>query len=175
MALNISATEIVTFITATAALVVSIIGVFISSKGHRLNSSVLPMEGTSRLWDRQNALDTFLLTHPKIFQEFMKRSVANGAYFYAPDVLKDELYYQLKGLTYLHLNFFEEIYLATMASPSVEAQFEGEKWKNFMYMKMRHALLKEVFINEQGSSYTGKFVDFLNENRDAWDLPTYSR
>ena len=162
--LSISATDVATFVTATAALVVSVVGVYISSKGHRLNSSVLPMEGTSKLWDRQNALDAFLLTHPKVFQEFMKRSVATGAYFYAPDAVKDDFYYQLKGLTYLHLNFFEEIFLATIESASVEAQFEGEKWKNFMYMKMRHALLKEVFINEQGSTYTGKFVDFLRRS-----------
>lgn len=154
---------------------VSIISAFIAFRQQRLSQNVLPLGSSAKLWDRQNDLDKILINNPSVFREFMTRSRLPDAYFYAKETPRNDLYYQLKGLTYLHLNFFEEIYLATISSPSVELQFEGQKWQSFMFMKMRHSLLKEIFINEQGSTYTGQFVDFLNQNRNEWDLPTYSR
>ena len=157
------------------ATCVSIASALIAFRQQRLSQNVLPLGSSAKLWDRQNDLDKLLVTNPTVYREFMSRSRLADAYFYAKDTPRNDLYYQLKGLTYLHLNFFEEIYLATISSPSVEVQFEGQKWQSFMFMKMRHALLKEIFINEQGSTYTGQFVDFLNQNRNEWDLPTYSR
>ena len=154
---------------------VSIASALIAFRHQRLSQNVLPLGSSAKLWDRQNDLDKLLISSPAIYREFMSRSRLVDAYFYAKDTPRNDLYYQLKGLTYLHLNFFEEIYLATISSPSVELQFEGQKWQSFMFMKMRHALLKEIFINEQGSTYTGQFVEFLNANRNEWDLPTYSR
>ena len=103
-----------------------------------------------------------LIEHPMVYEKFMKLSKHEGSYFSSTieSVARDASYYQLKGLTYLHLNFFEEIYLVTTSSETVRRQIEGEDWQVFIFMKMRHALLKEVFINEQGSTYTGKFVAF---------------
>ena len=162
------------FITVIATAV-SIVSALIAFRQQRLSQNVLPLGSSAKLWDRQNNLDEILINNPSVFREFMTKARLSDAYFYARDTPRNDLYYQLKGLTYLHLNFFEEIYLATISSPSVELQFEGQKWQSFMFMKMRHALLKEIFINEQGSTYTGQFVDFLNRNRNEWDLPTYSR
>jgi hypothetical protein len=167
--------DFLTLSIAIFAAITSGISAFITHKQQRLNQNVLPLDSSSKLWDRQNELDKMLITHPDVYKEFIFKATHKDAYFYAPSIDRAEMYYQLKGLTYLHLNFFEEIYLATIQSPQVEIQFEGQKWQNFMFMKMKHALLKEIFINEQGSTYTGQFVDFLNKNRNEWDSPTYSR
>ena len=109
------------------ATCVSIASALIAFRQQRLSQNVLPLGSSAKLWDRQNDLDKLLVTNPTVYREFMSRSRLADAYFYAKDTPRNDLYYQLKGLTYLHLNFFEEIYLATISSPSVEVQFEGQK------------------------------------------------
>jgi hypothetical protein len=157
------------------AVAISVAGAAIAYRQQRLSHLVMPLTASSKLWDRQNELDKYFVTQPALIREFMARAQQNSSFFYSSETEKNDMYYQLKGLTYLHLNFFEEIYLTSNAIPPISLQFEGQQWQAFVFLKMRHSLLKEVFINEQGSTYTGAFVDFLNKNRQYWDMPTYSR
>jgi hypothetical protein len=164
-----------TLAASIAAVFISIAGAGIAFRQQKLSHFVMPLTSSSKLWDRQNDLDKLFVSQPALIREFMARAQQSSSYFYSSETEKNDLYYQLKGLTYLHLNFFEEIFLTSNALPQVSVQFEGQQWQAFMFLKMRHSLLKEVFINEQGSTYTGRFVDFLNQNRQHWDMPTYSR
>jgi hypothetical protein len=124
----------------------------------------------AKIWDRQNELDRLLFLHPDVAKEYENLANHKNHYFTAPaDVVpRDKLYYQLKELVYLHLNFFEAIYTTTTSSPAVTKQFEREAWHDFIFQSMDHALLREVFHNEMGITYTGEFLKFMIKEKDKW-------
>lgn len=130
----------------------------------------------AKIWDRQNEIDRILFTHPSIAQLFEELSEHNSNYFYseADSITKDEKYFQLKQLVYLHLNFFEEIYSTTTSSTAsfaVSEQFQREAWHEFIFKSMHHSLLREVFIHEMGITYTGEFLNWMMENEEKWNIP----
>lgn len=122
------------------------------------------------LWDRQNQLDRLVFSHPVVAREFMSLAKREEPFFTAPveEVPRDDLYCQLKAFVYLQLNFFEEIYLTTTASPGVASQFEREAWNSFIFHYMRHPLLREVFEAEKDRAYTGEFVRFMTKHMGEW-------
>jgi hypothetical protein len=126
---------------------------------------------SATLWDRQNQLDRLVFSHPAVGREFMAMADRSVPYFTAPaDVVpRDDLYCQLKAFVYLQLNFFEEIFLTTSASPGVASQFEREEWNSFIFHYMRHPLLREVFEAEKNRAYTGEFVRFMTRYMGQWD------
>jgi|GEM_PF-3752826 len=125
---------------------------------------------SAKLWDRQNELDRLIVSNPEIAQAFMSMANRQEPYFTAPAAVvpRDKLYCQLKAFVYLQLNFFEEIYLTTTKSEGVADQFEKEKWNQFIFHYMRHALLREVFEAEKDRTYTGVFVKFLSNHKANW-------
>ncbi len=162
----------ITQIQATLlAVLISLFALFFSLRANRI---FVPLTSVSKLWDRQNELDRLIVTNPALGKAFMSMANRKEPYFTAPSesVPRDDLYYQLKAFTYLQLNFFEEIYLTTSASKTIAAQFEREHWDTFIFEKMRHALLREVFNAEKGRTYTGAFPDFLSSNSSEWPTST---
>jgi hypothetical protein len=125
---------------------------------------------SATLWDRQNQLDRLVFSYPVVAREFMSLANRKEPFFTAPaeEVPRDDLYCQLKAFVYLQLNFFEEIYLTTSASPGVASQFEREEWNSFIFHYMRHPLLREVFEAEKDRAYTGEFVRFMTTNMGQW-------
>jgi hypothetical protein len=69
----------------------------------------------------------------------------------------------------MQLNFFEEIILTTSASAAVAKLFERERWEEFIFQFMHHALLREVFTAERNRAYTGEFVRFLESHSSRWE------
>ena len=152
------------------AVFVSALALFFSIRANRI---FVPLSPIAKLWDRQNELDKLVVTNPELGLAFMSMANRQEPYFRAPSesVPRDKLYFQLKAFAYLQLNFFEEIYLTTSVSRAISRQFEREHWDTFIFEKMRHALLREVFAAEQGKTYTGEFPQFLNDNRAKWEGP----
>ncbi|MGB0175720.1 MAG: hypothetical protein ACPF9D_01050 [Owenweeksia sp.] len=126
---------------------------------------------SAKLWDRQNDLDRLVFSSPEVAQMFMQMANRSQPFFTASadEVPRDRLYCQLKAFVYLHLNFFEEVYLTTSNSVDVANQFEREDWDDFIFQYMRHALLREVYNAEKDRAYTGEFVRYLSKNKDKWE------
>ncbi|OOG51786.1 hypothetical protein [Polaromonas sp. C04] len=131
-----------------------------------LSRSLLPLAPSGKLWDRVYELDKLVLSYPELFARFMAEVHRTSPYFYAdPSVVpRTKDFYQLKALVYFHLNVFEEIFLTTSRSGWIARQFEQEGWDEYIFRKMRHPLLREVFDREAKQIYPGKFRDFVQRN-----------
>jgi len=137
---------------------------------YRLSQTFTPMAALGKLWDRMYELDKLALAYGKPFAKFMSLARTPDPYFYALEsqVPHTDEYYQLKAIAYLYLNYFEEIYLATSASPRLARSFERDGWNKYIFRKMRHALLREVFLHEADTLYRGAFADYLKKHQKDW-------
>jgi len=89
-------------------------------------------------------------------------------FFYAAptDIARDEEFYQLKAMVYFHLNVFEEIFLTTEGAGVIAKQFERPGWNEYIFRKMRHPLIREVFDREAEKIYSGEFTKFIKKHRN---------
>jgi hypothetical protein len=158
-----------TLLGVTVASIALLIGIFT----YLLSRGLLPLTPSAKLWDRVYELDKLVLAYPKPFARFMQEVARPNAFFYADSttVPRNDEYYQLKAMVYFHLNVFEEIYLTTESSKAIAKQFEREGWDEYIFRKMRHPLVREVFDREADQIFTGKFRDFIRANRQRIEGP----
>jgi hypothetical protein len=138
-----------------------------------LSRTLLPLAPSSRLWDRMHELDKVCIAHPQVLAAYMREVHRTTPYFYADPatVPRTADFYQLKTFVYFHLSVFEEIHQTTRRSASVAKQFESEGWDEYMFRKLRHPLMKEVFDRESKQLYSGKFREFVEAHRANIDEP----
>ena len=138
-----------------------------------LSRGLLPLTPSAKLWDRVYELDKLVLTYSDIFTVFMEQASRKTPYFYADptDVKRDADYYKLKAMVYFHLNVFEEIYLTTEGSVWIFNQFEREGRDKYIFRKMRHPLVREIFLKEAKEIYPGKFTEFIYAHEDELKKP----
>jgi hypothetical protein len=138
-----------------------------------LSRALLPLTPTAKLWDRMYEIDKLAIANPKVLRLFMKQVERKTPYFYAPPlkVPRDDDYYQLKTFVYFHLSVFEEMYQTTRRSRWVAKQFESEGWDQYIFEKLRHPLMKEVFDREAQRLYSGAFREFIEANRSEISKP----
>jgi len=136
-----------------------------------LSRALLPLTPTARLWDRMYEADKLAMAYPKVLRSYMGQVDRKSPYFYASesDVPRTDEYYQLKTFVYFHLSMFEEIFQTTRRSSWVSKQFESEGWDKYIFEKLRHPLMKEVFDREHELMYPGKFSEFVQSNRTEID------
>jgi hypothetical protein len=132
-----------------------------------LSRALLPLTPTAKLWDRMYEIDKLAISNPKVLRLFVEQVERKTPYFYAPssEVPRNDDYYQLKTFVYFHLNVFEEMYQTTRRSSWVAKQFESEGWDQYIFEKLRHPLMKEVFNREAHRIYSGAFLQFIKANR----------
>lgn len=135
--------------------------------------ALLPLTPSAKLWDRAYELEKLVLTYPDVFARYMQEINRTTPYFYADQtsVKRDKDFYQLKSFVYFHLSVFEEIYQSTSRSGWVAKQFESEGWNEYIFRKMRHPLMREVFDKESKQIYSGKFREFIEKNRAKIEEP----
>ncbi len=131
-----------------------------------LSRGLLPLTPSAKLWDRVYELDKLVLAYPEIFVLIMKELHRTTPFFYAdPPVPRDKCYYQMKAMVYFHLNVFEEIFLTTEGAGGwIARQFERAGWDEYIFRKMRHPLIREVFDREAEQIYPGNFTKFIRKN-----------
>ena len=136
-----------------------------------LSRALLPLTPTAKLWDRMYEADKLAMAYPKVVRLYMEQVDRKSPYFYAPEseVPRIDDYYQLKTFIYFHLNMFEEMFQTTRRSSWVSKQFESEGWDKYIFEKLRHLLMKEVFDRESELLYSGKFREFIQANRTEID------
>jgi len=138
-----------------------------------LSRALLPLTPTAKLWDRMYEIDKLAISNPKMLRLLMEQVERKTSYFYAPpaEVPRCDDYYQLKTFVYFHLSVFEEMYQTTRRSSWVAKQFESEGWDQYIFEKLRHPLLKEVFDREGRRLYSGAFREFVEANRSEINKP----
>jgi hypothetical protein len=111
--------------------------------------------------------DKLAMAYPDTVRLYMEQVNRKGPYFYAPtsEVARTKEYYQLKTYVYFHLSMFEEMFQTTRRSSWVAKQFESQDWDQYIFEKLRHPLMKEVFDREGQRLYSGKFREFVEANR----------
>lgn len=132
-----------------------------------LSRALLPLTPTAKLWDRMYEADKLAMAYPGVLRLYMEQVDRKTPYFYASesDVQRTDDYYQLKTFIYFHLSMFEEMFQTTRRSSWVAKQFESEGWDQYIFEKLRHPLMKEVFDRESQLLYSGKFREFIEANR----------
>lgn len=138
-----------------------------------LSRALLPLTPTAKLWDRMYEADKLAMAYPQVLAAYMNEVHRKPPYFYAPAsvVPRTKDYYQLKTFVYFHLSMFEEIYQTTRRASWVARQFESDGWDEYIFLKLRHPLMKEVFDREGQRLYSGKFRDFIEANRARFQGP----
>jgi hypothetical protein len=138
-----------------------------------LSRALLPLTPTAKLWDRMYEVDKLAISNPKVLRLFMEQVERKTLYFYAPptEVPRNDDYYQLKTFVYFHLSVFEEMYQTTRRSSWVAKQFESEGWDQYIFEKLRHPLMKEVFDREALRLYSGAFREFIEVHRSEISKP----
>ena len=99
------------------------------------------------------------MAYPQVLADFMQEVSRSTPYFYADpkEVPRTKEFHQLKTFVYFHLSVFEEIYQTTRRSTWIAKQFESEGWDEYIFVKMRHPLMKEVFNREATHSIQASF------------------
>ena len=138
-----------------------------------LSRALLPLTPSAKLWDRMYEVDKLCMAYPQVLADFMQEVSRSTPYFYADpkEVPRTKEFYQLKTFVYFHLSVFEEIYQTTRRSTWIAKQFESEGWDEYIFVKMRHPLMKEVFNREATQLYSGKFREFIEQNRARFQGP----
>jgi len=152
---------------------VAALALLIGTLTYLLSRVLLALTPSAKLWDRVYELDKLVLTYPEPFSRFMEQVSRTSAFFYADSsiVPRDAQYYQLKAIVYFYLDVFEEIYLTTERSRVIAKQFEQEGWNKYIFRKMRHPLVREIFDKEADQIYSGKFNKFICKNRAEIEQP----
>lgn len=143
-----------------------------------LNRQVNPLAVSAKLMDRLYELNRLVLQYPEEFAVFIGHANRATPYFYAApsEIPRDRAYYRVRAFTYFHLDFFEEIFLASK-SRAIRRSFDSENWFEYIDQRMRHRLLQEIFKREAGRSYKGEFSAYVNSkwpeyqqrsDPDAW-------
>ena len=136
-----------------------------------LSRGLLPLTPSGKLWDRVYELDKLVLSNPVVFARFMAEVDRTPPYFYADSsvIPRTKEFYELKALVYFQLNIFEEIFLTTTRSWWIAKHFEREGWIEYIFRKMRHPLIREVFDWEakqvDAGAFSGEFRKFVMSNR----------
>lgn len=131
----------------------------------RLSRKLTPLAVSGKLMDREYELNKLALQYSNAFDFFVKEANRSTPYFKSsPKVVpRTPGFRQVQAIAYFHLDFFEEIYLASKAR-AVHKSFDSENWMAYIERRMRHKLLQELFDRDR-NNYRGEFATYL---RDHW-------
>lgn len=117
------------------------------------------LERANKMTDRLIEIDKIL--YPGI-QITLERESARTTADYFACAKHDEDFVRLKAFLYANLNVFDEIVSIAFRGLGIKPVIEFEAWKNYIILRMRHPLFRELYDTEKGS-WGPKFEEFRDK------------
>jgi hypothetical protein len=128
-------------IIALVALVVAIYTYVITRKH-------LIIDRMHKFSERLLDTDRLLIGQPSIARIMYNEANRQTRFFHAGADHNDD-YFMLKSFIYLQLNCFDEFVSILRSDATLRSMLEFDAWANYIVVKMRHPLLREIYATEK--------------------------
>lgn len=128
------------------------------------------LERANKMTDRLIEIDKMLFDYPEIQITLERESGRTTANYFAC-ARHDEDFVKLKAFLYANLNVFDEIISIAFRGLGIKSVIEFAAWKNYIILRMRHPLFRELYDTEK-ESWGLRFKRFREEEyRQEIDTP----